>query len=462
MNRRRVLQGLGAVAGAGVLGRFALLPPSPSRAIEPSDQLATRFFDSLDEKQRAEACVPYDHPLRQLHNKGLWTAGLLATPLALGWTQRRLLTDLLHAGLSAAGRERVPNEYYSRWPGVHAMKVLVCGDPHHPPYQLILSGAHLNLRIGGASREGAAFGGPLVYGDQRGDGVPGLPGNLYRFQLDTATRLFRGLTSDQQKLALLPASPVQTAIQLQGPEGLFPGAPVSALSADNRALARELISGILSTWPEDDAAYAWRCIDHNGGPEALSLSYYADSDPGRRGAPQNVRLEGPAAVLYFRGDPHVHAFLSVAMDPSAPLGVGQLVGHNPAPLEGAAVQRFFEAAMLDQSGADLAFYDLDSVAGRLRAGPVREGDLYALESWQDSTAVVEVKGATLRPALLASLRAAGKELDPRRTYAVATAWHVAQHEAQELLGEPGAVTSGPLLRDVLIAHAKQRGFPGHG
>src|SRR5262249_2256105 len=158
-------------------------------------------------------------------------------------------------------------------------------------------------------------------------------------------------------------------------------------------------SGILSTWPDDDAAYAWRCIDHNGGPEALALSYYADSDPGRGGAPQNVRLEGPAAVLYFRGDPHVHAFLSVAMDPSAPLGVGALVGPNPAPLEGAAVQRFFEAAMQDQLGTDLAFYDPDDVAGRLRAGPVREGDLYALESWQNATARMEVKGANLGSAL---------------------------------------------------------------
>lgn len=462
MNRRRVLQGLGALAGAGVLGRFAALPPSPSRTIEPADQLATRFFDSLDDKQRGQACVPYDHPLRQLHNKGVWTAGLLASPLALGWTQRRLLTDLLHAGLSAAGRERVPNEYYTRWPGVHAMKVLICGDPHRPPYQLILSGAHLNLRAGGTSREGAAFGGPLVYGDQHGDGVPGLPGNLYRFQLDTATRLFRGLTSDQQKVTLLPSSPSQTAIQLQGPEGHFPGAPVSTLSAGSRALARELISDILSTWPDDDAAYAWRCIDHNGGPEALSLSYYADSDPGRRGAPQNVRIEGPAAVLYFRGDPHVHAFLSVTMDPSAPLGVGELVGHNPAPLEGAAVQRFFEAAMQDQSGADLAFYDPEAVAGRLRAGPVREGDLYSLESWQDATARVEIKGANLRPALLASLRAAGKELDPRRAYAVATPRYVATHDAPELLGEPEAVTPGPLLRDVLIAHVRQRGFPARG
>ena len=462
MNRRRVLQGLGAIAGAGVLGRFALLPPSRSRTLEPADQLATRFFDSLDAGQRAQACVAYDHPLRQLHNKGLWGGGLLATPLNFGWEQRRLLTDLLHAGLSEAGRERVPLEYFTRWPGVHAMKVLVCGDPHRPPYQLILTGAHLNLRIGGASREGAAFGGPLVYGDQRGNEVPGLPGNLYRFQFDTATRLFRSLRPEHQRLALLKTSPVQTAIQLQGPDGVFPGVPISTLSAEGRALTRELIAGILSTYPDDDAAYAWRCLDHNGGPEALALSYYEDSDPGRQGEPQNFRLEGPATVLYFRGDPHVHAFAGIAMDASTPLSVGELIGENPAPLEGPGVQRLFEAAMRDQSGADLAFYDLDAVAGRLRRGPIREGDLYALESWQDSTARVEIQGSNLSSTLVESLRAAGKSLDPRRTYAVATTGHVAREDSAEHLGRPDAVTPGPLLRDVAIAHVKKNGFPAHG
>jgi hypothetical protein len=147
------------------------------------------------------------------------------------------------------------------------------------------------------------------------------------------------------------------------------------------------------------------------------------------------------------------------MDPASPLSVGPRVGHNPAPLEGAGVQRLFENALRDRAGADLAFYDLEAVAGRLAAGPVREGDLYALENWQDGTAVVEVKGANLRPALLASLRAAGQALDERRAYAIATSGYVARHQAEALIGHPEAVTPGPLLREVVIAHARERGFP---
>lgn len=134
------------------------------------------------------------------------------------------------------------------------------------------------------------------------------------------------------------------------------------------------------------------------------------------------------------------------------LGLGALAG----------VQRLFEAAMLDHSGADLAYYDLDSVAGRLRRGPIRTGDLYVLESWQSSVARVELKGSAMTPNLVEALRAAGKELDPRRSYAVATTDHLAREEAAERLGQVDAIHPGPLLRDVAIAHVKQRGFPSAG
>ena len=47
------------------------------------------------------------------------------------------------------------------------------------------------------------------------------------------------------------------------------------------------------------------------------------------GGYQTYRLEGPAAVFYFRGFPHVHAFFNVAMDGEAPLSVGEVIGRNP-------------------------------------------------------------------------------------------------------------------------------------
>src|SRR5262249_36192968 len=121
----------------------------------------------------------------------------------------------------------------------------------------------------------------------------------------------------------------------------------------------------------EDVAYAWECLEHNGGMEKLFLSYYADGEVGGSGEVQIFRIEGPAAVFYFRGAPHVHAFVNVAMDGNAPLSVGESLGENPAVVERADAKRLFERAMRAQVGADLAYYDAESVVGRLRKGPIR-------------------------------------------------------------------------------------------
>src|SRR5262249_9166215 len=148
-----------------------LLPPPRSSKLDTPRELAIRFFESLNSKDRGRVGVEYDDPIRQYHNRGVWGGGLWVNPLNLNWEQRSIVNDLLHAGLSEAGRHRIPNEFFTNWPGVHSMYVLLCGNPRAPPYQLILTGPHLNLRLGGRSREGAAFGGPLVYGDQRGNSI---------------------------------------------------------------------------------------------------------------------------------------------------------------------------------------------------------------------------------------------------------------------------------------------------
>src|SRR5215471_14586847 len=78
MNRRTALKfgaGFGILGGVGLYGGYSLLPPSPSRTIQPVDVLARNLYTSLDDAQRAEACVAYDHPLRQCHNRGTWGGG---------------------------------------------------------------------------------------------------------------------------------------------------------------------------------------------------------------------------------------------------------------------------------------------------------------------------------------------------------------------------------------------------
>jgi len=459
MNRRTAIKygaGLVAAAGTGLYGGYHLVPPRRSRVLEPVDALAQRLYTSLDAEQRAQTCVSYDHPLRQYHNRGVSGGG---RSILGGFTreQRRILTDLLHAGLSDAGRERVPEEYFTRWTGVHSMHVLICGDPTAPPYQIVLTGVHLNLRLGGKSREGAAFGGPQVYGDQRGNGHIGLPGNVYRDQFVLAQRLLHSLDSGRRKHAVLEEAPVQTQIELQGRHGVFPGIPVSDLGPDGKALAHELIERILSTYPTDDVAYARECLSENGGVDALFVSYYQHGEDGGIPEGQVFRLEGPSAVFYFRGYPHVHAFLNVAMDGDAPLSVGESLGTNPAWLDRAGVKKLFESALRTETGADLSYYNESSVAGRLRPGLIRSGDIYSLESWQERAEVVEVRGSNLSAALQSSLRERGIAPDLGKIYSVATTKYVVD-ELRQKLGRIESRRPGAMLRDVTVAYLRSHGF----
>lgn len=467
LTRRRLLRwgvGLGAVAGAGLGGRAFLLPPAPSVRLDPVPDLAARLFDTLDVAERAEACVGYDHPLRQYHNRGVDTGGIWAFKLRRA--TRQVLVDLVHASLSPQGRERIPRQFFLDWPGVHVTRLLLCGDPHDPPYQVVVGGPHLNLRLGGRSREGVAFGGPQVYGDQRGNEEPGLPGSVYRYQLERGHALFASLSAAERKAARRETAPVQTDIAVRGRAGVFDGIPVGDLSAKSRGLARDLAAAMLETYAEDDVAYAWQCIEHNGGVDALFLADYdQDHQGGRRagdGPSQIFRLEGPAAVLYFRGEPHLHAFLNVAMDGDAPLSVGEHVAVNPAPIERDGVKALFETILREQTGADLAYYPAVGVAGRLRAGVVRTGDLYTLESWRDRVAVVLVKGADLAEPMRRALRARGALVQHGSSYRIATVRYVADELADEVLGDVASDETGAMLRDVAIAHLTEHGFPTHG
>jgi hypothetical protein len=149
----------------------------------------------------------------------------------------------------------------------------------------------------------------------------------------------------------------------------------------------------------------------------LFLSYYERGEDGEIPEAQVFRLEGPAAVLYFRGYPHVHAFINVAMDAEAPLSSGELLGHNPTWLDRAGVKSLFEAAMRAETGVDRGYYPDESVAGRLRPGAIRSGDIFTLESWQDEVHVGELRGSRVATTSygLTQLRERGDRVETARS-----------------------------------------------
>ena len=115
--------------------------------------------------------------------------------------------------------------------------------------------------------------------------------------------------------------------------------------------------------------------------------------------------------------------------------------------------------MRTETGADLGYYPEDSVAGRLRPGPIRSGDIYTLESWQEPVEVGEVHGSVLQKTPLAKL--APSEIDGTKMCRIATT----RYGVSRLRDELGPVESPQprgMLRDLTIAYVKRHGLAQHG
>jgi hypothetical protein len=462
MNRRRLLKvGGGTVAASAVAGgalAYRFVPSSPGDQLGPPSELAGKLLESVSPELRARLQVDYDHPYRQYHNRGVWGGGVNVARADLTRAQRNLVVELMHSGLSSAGRTIIPNQMLLKIPDAVFNNLLICGEPDSAECQILFTGPHLNLRIGGANREGVAFGGPQVYGDQRGNKAPGLPGNVYRPQLAAGMALYGALSPEQQKAAVIPQSPIQTRIEVQGSNGAFAGVPVAEMTPDQKQTVRRMIDLTFAPYPEADVAYARACLEANGGLGALHASFYADSAYEGSQSYQTYRLEGPAAVFYFRGFPHVHAFFNVAMDGEAPLSVGEVVTRNSSVREGPSLKVIFEAAMRAGTDADFGFYDLGSAVGALRPGAVRTGDVYTAESWENFVSVVAVRGADVRGEFAADLAARGVSLDAERTYRIATADFVANELLEEYIGSGRILSEHGYLRDMTIDHLRDAGL----
>src|SRR5262249_28918791 len=155
-------------------------------------------------------------------------------------------------------------------------------------------------------------------------------------------------------------------LQPRGDGATLPGVRVGSLGEPASAAAARLLDTVLATYPDADQAEARACLAAHGGLDALHFATFAsrgfyedmktvaDLDAGeraRRGAPywQVWRLEGPAAVIHFKGHPHVHAYVQIVRDP-ARANVGERLGTTVSGVEGEAMQRLLEGALRRASG----------------------------------------------------------------------------------------------------------------
>jgi len=307
-----------AVSGAAALAAGGLLSPLGARraVAGPSSKAAAettvkRLYDSLKDDQKKAICFPFDHPLRTRINAN-WAITKPSIEDGFNKDQQALITEIFKGVTSPDGYQRFLKQMEDDQGGFGTYHIAIFGEPGTGKFEWEMTGRHLTIRADGDSVEGAAFGGPIIYGHGAGDSQKGLPGNVFYYQTKKANEVFQALEGKQREKALLPKAPPEARVAVQGEKGKFPGIALADLSSDQKALVEQVVRVLLSPYRNEDIEEAVAVMKDGGGLDALRMSFYESDDVGGDHEWDIWRLEGPTFVWHFRGAPHVHAYVNIA------------------------------------------------------------------------------------------------------------------------------------------------------
>ncbi len=285
----------------------ATVGPAPTAAAETA---VKRLHDTLTSEQRAVICKAFDDPLRKRINANWAITDLKIDDFSA--EQKEIIREIFQGVTSPDGYERFLKQMDGDSGGFEQYHIAIFGEPGAGPFEFEMTGRHLTIRADGNSVEGAAFGGPIIYGHGEGDGQKGLPGNVFYYQTQKANEVFQALDGAQRDKALVEKAPSEGAVQVQGAKGRFPGISVGELSTDQQELVSSVLRVVLAPYRAEDVEEAMAIVEAGGGLDALRMAFYQANDLGDDQEWDLWRIEGPTFVCHFRGAPHVHAYLNVA------------------------------------------------------------------------------------------------------------------------------------------------------
>ncbi len=310
LDRRNFVKTLGGAVLAGAAApvlfdpRFAHAAPTPTSAAETA---VGRFYASLSAEQKEAICFPFNHKVRHRISANWHVTEALIGDDFYTKDQRAIIDEIVRNITTQDGYERLQRQMDDDDGGMDSYSVAVFGEPGAGKFQWEMTGRHLTMRADGNSVDQAAFGGPIVYG--HGEENP--KENLFYFQTKKANEVFQSLDPNQAKRALLKKAPSESAVQLQGRGGSFPGIGLDQLSDDQKELVEATLKVLLAPYRSEDVDEVMSILKNNGGLEKLNMAFYQEEDLESDKVWDIWRIEGPALVWHFRGAPHVHAYINI-------------------------------------------------------------------------------------------------------------------------------------------------------
>ncbi len=302
--------------------------------------LITQLYEGLTEDQRREVCFAWDYrePWRGLLRSFIanhWqvTSPCIRSPF-FSASQQKLIEQIFRSLIDPAWHDRFfaqLREDTRGHPWGADQSIAFLGVPQGGPFQFLITGRHLTLRAEKGADGRLALRGPILYGHAAGGYVekPNHPGNIFWYQAEAAGRLHGMLDSRQRDQAIVCDLPEESSIGFRAER---PGLPASGLDREQGEQLERLMASLLAPFGVPTRVHVRDCLAAQGGLASCNLIFYRE---GRISAPlwDSWRLEGPAFVWYFRGTPHVHAWVHVARDPGAEVdarsGVFIFPHHDP-------------------------------------------------------------------------------------------------------------------------------------
>jgi hypothetical protein len=316
-SRRSFLQKAGFAVGAiGASGIIPCYADGKPKAKPTSDTLVKTLYDSLSEEQRGKICFAYDNKLR-LEVDNNWH---ITKTLVKDFTkdQQAMISDIFMGLHSEEYAQKVYDQVVSDsgkdgFDG--GSSIAIFGEPGTGKFEFVLTGRHCTRRCDGDSTEGAAFAGPIFYGHAAGGFREGSKheGNAYWYQAARANEVYQMLDGKQREIALLNESRGENGLEtvtLTGKKEGLAGLRVADLTHDQKDHMKKVIGDILAPFRKADADEAMKHIEA-GGMDNLHLSFYKGENIGDDEVWDVWQIEGPNMVSYFRGKPHVHAWLHI-------------------------------------------------------------------------------------------------------------------------------------------------------
>ena len=313
MDRRNFLAT--AAAGSASLTLAGHLNAASPKVNSP-ETLVTQLFKSLDEKQRKAICFDFDHPLRlKVDNNWHITKPRLGNSFTPD--QQALVKDIFMGLHSEKYAETVYNQvvHDSGKAGFADCSIGLFGKPGNGKFEFVLTGRHCTRRCDGDSVEGSAFGGPLFYGHAAQGFVEKAnhAGNAYWYQAKKANEVFEMLNGKQRKIALLDEARDEEGtktVELTGKKKGLEGIPMTELTADQKGKVKDTITDILAPYRRKDSTEAVKLIK-KAGFDHFHMAFFEKADLGNDRVWDVWQIEGPSMVCFFRGDPHVHAWIHI-------------------------------------------------------------------------------------------------------------------------------------------------------